>query len=66
MTIDRQALQSTIRGDTNGIMAAISIAIGPPKSLMKPFASRLEKDLSLRSVLNETISSGATVEFTRV
>jgi hypothetical protein len=47
-------------------MAAISIAIGPPKSLMKPFASRLEKDLSLRSVLNETISSGATVEFTRV
>jgi hypothetical protein len=65
MTIDRDALQRAIRKDTNGIMAAISIRIGPPQSLMKPFANRLEKDISLRAVLNTAIPSGARVVFSR-
>jgi len=66
MIIDRATLQRIIRGDTNGIMARISMKIGPPKSLMGPFANRLEKDLSLRSVLNGVISSGANVVFSRM
>jgi len=64
-TVDRDALQRTIRGETNTIISTIDMKTGSPNTLLTPFADRLEKDISLRSVLNEAIPSGARVVFTR-